>query len=155
AASVGEPFEDISDSSAVDGADAEPADRSGDVKQHQRVGIGIEEPGGPNENAGDTDHHARAAPLDQISVQRHQPSLHAYEGRERPLDGVAAPMIFLIDGIDERRPTELEIGHHHHADDSEYKLPPTLSRGCGDSDVGCAYCCHGSSLPLLVLVIFY
>src|SRR5262249_34736350 len=100
------------------------------------------------ENARSAEHHTRTEPIDQISVERHQPGLRDNEYREGPLDRVAAPVEFLVDGNDERRPTELKIGHHHHADDPEDELPPTRSAGCGQWDVHCGRCCHGRPLAV-------
>ena len=64
----------------------------------------------------------RSELVDQIAFERHQPSLGEDEDREGDLDRRAAPVIFLIDRIDEKRPAVLQVGDHHHADDAEDKL---------------------------------
>src|SRR5207245_7622621 len=114
----------VTDRYAIDGADDETADHSRHVEQDQRVSIGIEDPGRPNEDGCDTDHYARTEAIDQISVERYQPGLDENENRERPLDRIAAPVIFLIYRVDERLPSELEIGYTQNAGAPEHQLTP-------------------------------
>ena len=42
--------------------------------------------------------------------------------RECDLDRRAAPVVLLIDRVDEQRPSILQVGDHHHADDAEDQL---------------------------------
>ena len=44
------------------------------------------------------------------------------EETEGHLDGGAAPMMGLVDGIDEQIPAILKVGDHHHADDADNEL---------------------------------
>ena len=83
-----------------------------------------------DEHSAAADHHLRTELVDQVSLDRYEPCLGQDEDREGDLNRRAAPMIFLIDRIDEKRPSILQVGDHHHADDAEDKLPPARRAGC-------------------------
>jgi hypothetical protein len=40
-------------------------------------------------------------------------------------------MMRLVDRVHEQVPAVLQVGDHHHADDADHQLQPTISRRCG------------------------
>jgi hypothetical protein len=59
----------------------------------------------------------------------HQPGLDDDEQREGKLDRGATPVILGVDGIDEQRPSVLQVGDHRHADDAHHELDPAEAAG--------------------------
>src|SRR3984893_1045885 len=144
---TGEPLERVADGAAVDDARTDTADCSPNVQKEDRIRDRVDRPCNGNQNAADADHHTRTVLIDQVTLERNEPSLCKNEDGEGDLDRGFAPMIFLIDGIDEQRPAVLQIGNHHHADDAGRQLaPPGALRGYGRR-FDCRSACGHLSLP--------
>ena len=120
----GNHFSALPTEAAVDDAGADAADRRADIEQEQRVGDRVDHPGDRDQHAAAADHDLRAELVDQVTLDRHQPGFGQHEDGEGHLDRGAAPVVFLIDRIDEQRPAVLQVGDHHHADDAEDQLTP-------------------------------
>jgi hypothetical protein len=146
AAPVRKPLQRVANRAAIDHARANPADGGAEVEQRKRVGDRIDDPGDRDQGAADADHDPRAVFVDEIALDRYQPGLGEDEDREGDLDGRASPMVFLIDRIDEQRPSVLQVGNHHHADDAENQLPPTSRFRCARR---CGWACCRSHRLLL------
>ena len=117
------------------------------IEKEERIRERVDHPCNGDQNAADADHHARPKLVDQIAFERNQPGLGQNEDREGDLDRGFAPMIFLIDGIDEQRPAVLQVGNHHHADDAGRQLaPPGAFRSYGRR-FDCRDACGHLSLP--------
>src|SRR5438309_10434101 len=71
------------------------------------------------------DHDARAEFVEQIAFRRDQPGLGQNENSKRHLNCGTAPVVLLVHRIDEKGPTVLQVGNHHHADDAKSQLPPS------------------------------
>jgi hypothetical protein len=121
-APVGKPLERIAYAGAVHRARSDAADRGGDVKNAQRVGIGVERPRKSAQDPAHEHDQPRPVSIDEIAFDRHQPGLEQHENRERHLDRRATPVMLAVDGIDEQRPTVLKVGHHRHAKNAEDEL---------------------------------
>src|SRR5262249_2891862 len=59
--------------------------------------------------------------------------------------------IFLIDRVDEERPTVLQVGNHHHADDAEDELTPAPSQRSRSAGA-CSIRCRGHFRPWCFLM---
>jgi hypothetical protein len=79
---------------------ANAADRSRDV-QHRHDRRRSSNPGDRDEHTAAADHDPGPELVDS-ALERHQPRLSQDEDRERHLDSRAAPLVFLIDRIDEQ-----------------------------------------------------
>jgi hypothetical protein len=62
---------------------------------------------------------------------RREPGLERDEDAERQLDVGDRPTVRLVHRLDKQRPAVLEIGDHHHAEDAEGELRPTVDRSRG------------------------
>src|SRR6516162_1930431 len=89
----------------------------------------------------------RDEPVDEPALYRNQPGLRNDENAECHLDGSGAPVIFLIDRIDEQRPAVLQVGDHHHADDAGDKLAPPRAFGSQYLRFECVSPCGHFFLP--------
>ena len=89
----------------------------------------------------------RDEPVDEPALYRNQPGLRSDENAECHLDGSGAPVIFLIDRIDEQRPAVLQVGDHHHADDAGDKLAPPRAFGSQYLRFECVSPCGHFFLP--------
>ncbi|MNL10547.1 hypothetical protein D3C87_1313490 [compost metagenome] len=123
-APVGKPLERIAHAGAIYRASPYAADGRSEVQHRQRRRHRVQRPRNRAEQAAAHHHRARAVLVDQIALDRHQPGLGDHENGERHLDGRAAPVVFVIDRIDEQGPAVLHVGNHRHADDAEYELRP-------------------------------
>ena len=133
-AQVGKPFERVADASAINSAGTDAGERRGDKELPKRTGEGIQGPGAGHEYAAERHDDARAETVDEPAFDRHQPCFGRDEDAERDLNGGGAPMIFLVDRIDEQRPAILQVGDHHHAEDADHELVPASKwrpRGIG------------------------
>ena len=72
---------------------------------------------------------ARPEAVDEIALDRHEPGLDQHEDGEGHLDGLAAPVEFRVDGIDEQRPAVLQVRDARHADDADDQLHPGIAQG--------------------------
>ena len=128
AAPVGEPFQRVADAGAVDRAGPDAADRGGDIEEGQRIGDRVHRPGDADQHAADQHDDLGAEAIDEPALDRHQPGLRQHEDAERHLDRGPAPVVLLVDRVDEQRPAVLQVGDHHHADDADHELQPTGGR---------------------------
>src|SRR5262249_60860185 len=106
-------------------AGADAAEDGADIKHRQRVRDRIEGPGDADQHAAGADNDPGTEPIDDVALEWHEPSLHYDEDRESHLDRRAPPMEFLVERIDEQRPSVLQVCNHHHADDTDRQLQPT------------------------------
>ena len=62
-------------------------------------------------------------------------------------------MIFLIDRIDEKRPTVLQVRDHHHADDAEDELAPArrIRRACRCGRIQLLLPLHPSQVSMFLM----
>jgi len=123
-----EPLERVAHAGAVDRARADAGDHSPEVQHEQAVGVGVDGPGQGDHHATERHHDLRAVAVDEPGLDRHQPGLGGDEQGESELDRRPAPVITLVDRIDEQCPTVLEVGDHGHADHAECELPPLRRR---------------------------
>jgi hypothetical protein len=85
-------------------------------------------------------------------MYRREPGLQRDEDAERQLDRCNRPAMRFVDGIDEKRPTVLQVGDQYHAQDAANELSPAGCRNCACSGVN-SCCGHvfrpASSVPWL------
>ena len=107
-----------------------------EIKQRQAVGYGIDDPGKRDHDAAGADHNPWPEAVNEAAAERLERSFRDDEEGEGYLNGRSAPVIFLIDRVDEERPTVLQVGGHHQADDAKRKLSPARpwGRGCAHAD---------------------
>src|SRR5262249_50548608 len=157
AAPVGEPLESIAHRTAIDHAGANTADCRAEANHTKRVCDRIDDPGDCNQHAGAADHHARTELVDQVSFNRHQPCFGQHEDCEGDLNRRASPVVFLIDRPHKQRPAVLQVGDHHHANDTEDELTPPGPFGSTDFFCRTSCDCHyflPYSYVMFVVVLF-
>lgn len=79
-------------------------------------------------------------------MYRREPGLKRDEDTESELDRCDRPTMRLIDGVNEKRPTVLQVGDQYHAQDAANELSPARCRNCARSGVD--RCCGHVSSPL-------
>ena len=72
-ATVGKPFECVTDARAINRAGADAADRRCEIEQRERVGERVHDPADAAEQATDEDDRPRAKAVHQIAFDRNQP----------------------------------------------------------------------------------
>src|SRR5215471_17396503 len=80
----------------------------------------------------------------RLSTMR-QPGLERDEDTKRELDRRDRPAMGLVDGVNEKRPTVLQVGDQYHAQDAANELSPACCCNCARS--GFNSCCRHSFLP--------
>jgi len=129
AAVIGKPFQRIADAGSVHRAGADAAEDGADVKQRQRIGVGVQHPGKGDHHRAKLDDNAGAKFVDEPGFDRNQPGLRHHEQGEGELDRGATPVKFRVDRIDEQRPAILQVCDHRHADETHHQLHPAIIRG--------------------------
>ena len=129
-AAIRKPLERVADAGAVNRAGADARDGRRDVEHRQCACDRIDRPGDGHKYAAESDDEPRTEAIDEPAFDRHQPGFGGDEDAEGNLNCGGAPMVFLIDRIDEERPAILQVGDHHHADDAADELAPSFRRCC-------------------------
>ncbi len=142
---VGEPFDRVADADGVDRPAADTRDRRARVKRRKRFGIGIDDPADRHEDAADGDDEPRTPvgpePVRDPAMDGGKPCLERDEDAEGNLYPGNSPTVFLRHRIDEERPSILQVGDQHHADNADDELRPPIggrSRRCAN----CRRICH-------------
>ncbi|MNM98068.1 hypothetical protein D3C81_1105890 [compost metagenome] len=121
---IGEPLQRVAHASAIHRARAQAADCRRDVQHGQRRRHRVKGPGNGAQQAATHHYRARAVLVDEVALDRYQPGLRHDEDGECHLDRGAAPVVFIVDRVDEQRPAVLHVGDHRHADHAEDQLHP-------------------------------
>src|SRR5439155_698256 len=150
-APIRKPLERIPDAGAVDRARAHTADRSGDIQERERIGIGIHCPRDAAKNAACQNDQPRAVAVHEIAFNRDQPCFEQDKYGERDLNRSASPVIFRVERIDEQRPSVLQVGDHRHAQNADQQLEPAIGVPDSDGD-GLRRLCDRTHFSLLVSV---
>jgi hypothetical protein len=158
AATVGKPFDRIADAGGIDGAGAGAGQHRPEIEQAQRSGHRVDDPGDRHQHAAEGDHQLRpglrAKLIDDPSFERRQPSLERDEDAEGDLDIGDGPVMGSMDRMNKQRPTILQVGDHHHADDGEDQLCPAVRLRAAGRCCGWCYPLHCVHLPLLPPGVF-
>jgi hypothetical protein len=153
---VREPFDGVSDAGAVDAAAAHAADDVGDDKPLHGGRQAGPYPADADEQAAEHDDGSLAEPIDQGTLEGHEPRLSQDKAAEGGRDlGQGDELGLLRGGLGkevrdqgprEQRPGVLEIGDGHHGDHGRHELPPTIDDQAPTSLGG-----HGNSRHRILL----
>jgi len=92
----------------------------------------------------------KRGPVHEPSFNGYQPCLGGDENTKGNLDRRGAPVKFLVDRMNEQRPSVLQVGDHHHAEDAADELAPTFRIGfCGSLDYRRAGGPHGHAARMI------
>src|SRR5262249_27831396 len=148
-APIGKPFDSLTDTSGVYGSASGAPDHRTEIQHFKRLRISIDNPAGRNQEAAGRDDQLGPASLaeavDNPTMDRRQPGLERDEDTKRELDRRDRPAMGLVDGVNEKRPTVLQVGDQYHAQDAANELSPACCCNCARS--GFNSCCRHSFLP--------
>src|SRR5262249_45153833 len=124
---VGKPLERVADARAVDAARADASHDLGGVvagRTAEGRGVGIHHPTQAGEDTAEQNDELGPPLVDEPAFDGNQPRLKQNEQGKGDLDLSPLPVERLLDIGHKERPTVLQVGDHHHADDADDELNP-------------------------------
>src|SRR5262249_2224725 len=101
---VREPFEGITNASAIHAACADTRQDLADIELRQCFRVGVYDPADGAKNAAEDNHTLRAVLVDEPGFNGNQPGLEKHEQREGPLDRRSIPAEFRLNVWDKECP---------------------------------------------------
>src|SRR5262249_45977875 len=124
---VGEPLERIADARAIDATRADPSDDLGGIETSGAAegrGVGVHHPAEAGQDAADQNDQLWTPLVDEPALDGNEPCLEQDEQGKGDLDLRPLPVKCLLNIWNKERPTVLQVGDHHHADETDDELCP-------------------------------
>ena len=129
-AAVGEPLYRIANAGCIDGAGADAGQHRPQIEHRQGAGARIDDPSDPDHDPAKGHHQPRpvfrADAVDDPALDRRQPGFERDKDAEGDLDVGDSPAMRHVHRMNEQGPAILQVGDHHHADDADDQLEPTV-----------------------------